>query len=38
MPLDGEYAPSSWEWVRTRSSCTRALAAPKAPTLLDSYP
>ena len=39
MPLDGEYEPSSWDWVRDQVEKYERSDGAEAPTLLDtSYP
>lgn len=39
MPLDGEYEPSSWDWVRDQVERYERSDGAEAPTLLDtSYP
>lgn len=36
MPLDGEYEPSTWEWVRTQVEEYEASGGERANTLLDT--
>ena len=36
MPIDGEYVPSSWDWVRDRVAEYEASGGARANTLLDT--